>query len=101
LIALAVAAVTALLLAWPARLDATGKTDPTMPYLPAGVIWHVPHRGGREFHWHGLDLVVGNLYVVLGLAGLAVAASALWTSRQARAVTIQTAPSSTTRPSTT
>jgi alpha-1,2-mannosyltransferase len=76
LFGLAVVGVTLLFLAWPAQIDGVGRHDPTADDLPTGLIWQVPHRDGREHDWSGTDLIVGNLYVVLGLAGLTAAAGA-------------------------
>jgi alpha-1,2-mannosyltransferase len=45
-----------------------------------GVIWAPPTGSGQEAHWHGLQLLVGNAYVLTGLAlfvVLAVAAAVL------------------------
>jgi hypothetical protein len=83
LIGLAVVGVTLLFLAWPAQIDGVGRHDPTADDLPTGLIWQVPHRDGREHDWSGTDLIIGNLYVVLGLAGLASAGGvALASSRK-------------------
>ncbi len=56
---------------------------------PAGLFWYGPAtyfaRGDEpwyhEFHWHGLQLLAGNLFVLAGLAalaGFAVAALRVW-----------------------
>ncbi len=42
--------------------------------VPEGLIWAMPNTHHREFHWRGLQLVVGNLYVFAGLAMLAALA---------------------------
>ncbi len=45
-----------------------------------GVIWGPPNGSGHEAHWHGPQLLVGNAYVLTGLAlfvVLAVAAAVL------------------------
>jgi alpha-1,2-mannosyltransferase len=41
-----------------------------LPALPEGLIRTVPFGAHREQRWHGTQLVVGNLYVVTGLAAL-------------------------------
>ena len=52
------------------------------PDLPWGLIWHAPatpHDAGAvhpEYHWAGLQLLVGNLYLLAGLAALAAIAAA-------------------------
>ena len=48
--------------------------------IPEGLIWYAPasffsigdHPWFREYHWHGLQLLAGNLYVLAGLACLAM-----------------------------
>jgi alpha-1,2-mannosyltransferase len=70
--------------AWPQfwNLSQSGLT-------PAGLFWYGPAtyfaRGDEpwyhEFHWHGLQLLAGNLFVLAGLAALAafaVAALRVW-----------------------
>ena len=63
--------------------------DPQAGLTPASLFWYGPAtffaRGDQpwyhEFHWHGLQLVAGNLFVLTGavlLAGLAVAAARSW-----------------------
>jgi alpha-1,2-mannosyltransferase len=50
--------------------------------IPNGLIWYAPatffsigdHPWFREYHWHGLQLLAGNLYVLAGLACLAAIA---------------------------
>jgi alpha-1,2-mannosyltransferase len=67
--------------AWPAAL-----WSPRAPLMPWGIIWSagaspVGARGrpwASEYHWHGLAWLAGNLYVLTGLAGLAVGAAAAW-----------------------
>jgi alpha-1,2-mannosyltransferase len=51
---------------------------------PAGLVWYAPGTyfatGSKpwyhEFHWHGLQLLAGNSFVLAGLAGLAALAVA-------------------------
>jgi alpha-1,2-mannosyltransferase len=59
---------------------------------PAGLFWYGPStyfaKGDRpwyhEFHWHGLQLLAGNLFVLAGLAALAaLAVAALRVRRRA------------------
>ena len=73
--------VTALFGAWPGSLWGQ-PTD--LGGFSEGFIWAPPNTspgtfarlGDRpsyvEYHWHGLQLVVGNLYVLTGLAVLIV-----------------------------
>jgi alpha-1,2-mannosyltransferase len=44
------------------------------PFL-VGPIWWVPHGGDREYHHHGLQLLLGNAYLLAGLAALGLAAT--------------------------
>lgn len=39
--------------------------------LPEGLLWFAPHEGDRELHWTLAQTVIGNVYVVGGLAVLA------------------------------
>ncbi len=64
--------------AWPQLWDSgAGLT-------PAGLFWYAPGTyfatGDRpwyhEFHWHGLQLLAGNLFVLAGLAALAALVAA-------------------------
>src|SRR5436305_1052245 len=38
------------------------------------IIWQVPYRDNREFHWYGLQHLAGELYVVVGIFLLALLA---------------------------
>jgi alpha-1,2-mannosyltransferase len=68
---------------WPQFWDASAGLT------PAGLIWYSPATyfatgdmpWYHEFHWHGLQLLAGNIFVLAGLialAALAVAALRLW-----------------------
>jgi alpha-1,2-mannosyltransferase len=72
--------------AWPQFWDAKAGLT------PAGLVWYGPATyfatGDKpwyhEFHWHGLQLLAGNSFVLAGLAALgalAVAALRLWVRR--------------------
>jgi alpha-1,2-mannosyltransferase len=72
--------------AWPQFWDAQAGLT------PAGVVWYGPATyfatGDKpwyhEFHWHGLQLLAGNIFVLAGLAALAafaLAALVLWLRR--------------------
>jgi alpha-1,2-mannosyltransferase len=85
---LAAAGLLAVFGAWPQFWDAQAGLT------PAGLFWYGPATyfatGDKpwyhEFHWHGLQLVAGNSFVLAGLvalAALAVAAWRLWPSRTA------------------
>jgi hypothetical protein len=58
------AAVTAIFGAWPIVL--WGETD--LNGWSRGIIWVPPNAGNDEYGWHGLQLIVGNAYVLTGLA---------------------------------
>ena len=62
------------------RATATGSPrDGARWLLPAGLTWYGPTHffatGDQpwypEFHWHGLQLLAGNSFVLAGLIGLA------------------------------
>jgi alpha-1,2-mannosyltransferase len=72
--------------AWPQFWDAQAGLT------PAGLVWYGPATyfatGDKawyhEFHWHGLQLIAGNIFVLAGLAALAalaVAALRCWLRR--------------------
>jgi alpha-1,2-mannosyltransferase len=64
--------------AWPQFWDAQAGLT------PAGLVWYGPATyfatGDKpwyhEFHWHGLQVIAGNIFVLAGLAALAVLAVA-------------------------
>lgn len=69
--------------AWPSVWDSGAAL------VPWGLIWYAPGTpataaGGRwhpEYHWHGMQLVAGNLYVLAGLilfGSLLIAAARAW-----------------------
>jgi alpha-1,2-mannosyltransferase len=47
-------------------------------YAPASAWAYGDSPAYREYHWHGLQLLAGNLEVASGLAALAVALGAAW-----------------------
>jgi alpha-1,2-mannosyltransferase len=57
---------------------------PQSGLTPAGLVWYAPGSyfatGSKpwyhEFHWHGLQLLAGNSFILAGLAGLAALAVA-------------------------
>jgi alpha-1,2-mannosyltransferase len=65
------ALVTALFWAWPTSL--WSETQATDPFgWTWGLIWAPPNGLHREYRWHGLQLLVGNTYVLTGIALLLV-----------------------------
>jgi alpha-1,2-mannosyltransferase len=55
-------ALTGVFLAYPLTANAAA------PVMPEGLIWTVPAGGNNEFHWHGAQLLAGNLYALAGIA---------------------------------
>lgn len=48
---------------------------------PVRLIWLPPHNGNLEYGWHGLQLILGNAYVLVGGVLLAVLGAYLLRSR--------------------
>ena len=59
--------------------------------LQGGLIWYAPTEsfpsgdspGYAEYHWHGLQLIAGNLYVLAGFVVFVIALGAAWAAWQA------------------
>ncbi len=74
----AAAGLVLVFFAWPQFWDAQAGLT------PAGLVWYGPatyfatgdQPWYHEFHWHGLQLLAGNSFVLAGLAGLAALAVA-------------------------
>ncbi|HEX6934727.1 MAG TPA: hypothetical protein VF162_21480, partial [Streptosporangiaceae bacterium] len=66
---------------WPVPIGNQGGYDPKAQLLPRGLLLLAPNRGNNpatvEFTWHGLDLIVGNYYVLALLVFIAATACAL------------------------
>jgi alpha-1,2-mannosyltransferase len=60
---------------WPARSGPNGYYDPGAAFVPRGLLRFAPHNFGREYHWHGLELIVGNYYVLAGIVFVVAAAA--------------------------
>jgi len=74
--------VEALFAAWPTALWGEAR-DPAGWNM--GLIWAPPNGAGREAGWHGFQLIVGNTYVLTGLALLlALTGAALMLSHARR-----------------
>jgi alpha-1,2-mannosyltransferase len=64
--------------------------------LQGGLIWWAPSTSYgygnnpdfAEYHWHGLQLIVGNLYVLLGCVLLVAVLCAAWTYRRHKATSV-------------
>ncbi len=61
---------------------------------PVRLIWRPPNTGNIEYGWHGGQLLAGNLYVVLGLLLLGLAALYLATGEKGGASRVGAARSS-------
>src|SRR6201988_568562 len=65
---------------WHLPISNQGGYDPEAPVLPRGLLLLAPNRGNYgtvEFTWRGLDLIIGNYYVLTLLAFIAATACAL------------------------
>ena len=71
---------------WPLPIGNQGGYDFKAPLLPRGLLLLAPNRGNHpttvEFTWRGLDLIVGNYYVLTLLAFIAATACALLLTRR-------------------
>jgi len=68
-------------------IGSQGGYDPKAPLLPRGWLLLAPNRGNNgavEFTWRGLDLIVGNYYVLTLLVFIAATACALVLTRRLR-----------------
>jgi alpha-1,2-mannosyltransferase len=65
---------------WPLPIGNQGGYDPRAPVRPRGLLLLAPNQGNGgtvEFTWRGLDLVLGNYYVLTLLVFIAATACAL------------------------
>jgi alpha-1,2-mannosyltransferase len=65
---------------WPVPVGSQGGYDPKVQFLPRGLLLLAPNRGNYgavEFTWRGLELIVGNYYVLTLLVFIAATACAL------------------------
>jgi hypothetical protein len=73
---------------WPVPIGNQGGYDPKAPLLPRGLLLLAPNRGNNraavEFTWRGLELIVGNYYVLTLLVFIAATACALVLTRRLR-----------------
>jgi alpha-1,2-mannosyltransferase len=70
---------------WPLPIGNQGGYDPRAQLLPRGLLSLAPNRGNYgtvEFTWRGLELIVGNYYVLTLLVFIAATACALVLSRR-------------------
>ncbi len=61
---------------WPARSGPNGYYDPRLAFFPRGLLRYAPHNYGLEYRWRGMELVLGNYYVLAAI--VFVAATACW-----------------------
>jgi alpha-1,2-mannosyltransferase len=81
--AIPLAATAALFFAYPLRIDpSTGLWDEHRELLPGGVVSMVPQLARRELDWVPWQQVLGNLYLIVGLAALVVVMDRLVISNQ-------------------
>jgi hypothetical protein len=73
---------------WPVPIGNQGGYDPKAQLLPRGLLLLAPNRGNNrtavEFTWRGLELIVGNYYVLTLLVFIAATAWALVLTRRLR-----------------
>jgi alpha-1,2-mannosyltransferase len=72
---------------WPVPIGNQGGYDPKAQLLPRGLLLLAPNRGNQaavEFTWRGLELIVGNYYVLTLLVLIAATACALVLTRGLR-----------------
>ncbi len=71
---------------WPVPIGRQGGYDPMAQLRPRGWLLLAPNRGNSraavEFTWRGLELIVGNYYVLTLLAFLVATACALVLTRE-------------------
>src|SRR6201990_1083174 len=72
---------------WPVPIGNQGGYDPKAQLLPRGLLLLAPNRGNNgtvELTWRGLELIVGNYYVLTLLVFIAATACALVLTRRLR-----------------
>jgi len=69
--------LTAVFLAVPGHLD--NQSLPT----PGGLLWYVPYRDNREYHWHSWQLIIGNIELLAGAVVLCVLVTRICRTRWA------------------
>ena len=73
---------------WPVPIGNQGGYDPKAQLLPRGLLLLAPNGGNNraalEFTWRGLELIVGNYYVLTLLVFIAATACALVLTRRLR-----------------
>src|SRR5262249_25175682 len=81
---------------WPLPIGNQGGYDPKAQLLPRGLLLLAPSRGNSraavEFTWRGLEVIVGNYYVLTLLVFIAATACTLVLTRRFRPERAQSAP---------
>lgn len=90
-VAIAVAMVV-LLAVWPFPLNQRGRFDTSVAPHPTGLLRLIPHDGGAELHWSWWQVVLGDGYVIAGLACVAAVAGWLIWHRTPRRAAPTSAP---------
>jgi alpha-1,2-mannosyltransferase len=70
---------------WPLPIGSQGGYDPAAQLRPRGLLLLAPNQGNGgtvEFTWRGLELIVGNYYVLTLLVFIAATACALMLTRR-------------------
>ena len=81
---------------WPLPIGGQGGYDPKAQLLPRGLLLLAPNQGNNgavEFTWRGLELIVGNYYVLTLLVFIAATGCALVLTRRRRPERAAPAPS--------
>jgi alpha-1,2-mannosyltransferase len=71
------AAILALFGMWPAP----SRINRVSVWLPKGFLRFAPYGNGLEYTWRGATLLLGNSYVIAGVAAIAGTAGYLWATR--------------------
>ncbi|MBV9315196.1 MAG: DUF2029 domain-containing protein [Pseudonocardia sp.] len=66
--------IVLLFFAYPMRIGLKGRWDEHLELLPSGLVWTVPRTADQEKAWDLPQQVMGNLYVIVGVAALIVMA---------------------------
>jgi alpha-1,2-mannosyltransferase len=66
--------IVLLFFAYPMRIGLKGRWDERLELLPSGLVWTVPRTADQEKAWDLPQQVMGNLYVIVGVAALIVMA---------------------------
>ena len=79
---------------WPLPIGNDGGHDPQAQLRPRGLLLLAPNHGNKgtaEFTWRGLELILGNYYVLTLIVFIAATGCALVLSRRLRPERAQSA----------